>query len=352
MATYFAHADLMKAPPIKRAAYSDRTAWIMAEFARLVYERLPNEQELEEILGKLMGAIREGNTPKRKLLSMVAELAASKNEVQESQTKKILEGNNYELFRSYSIGGTECMVVKIPANPDANFAGMFVIVFRGTEPTSWSDLKADLTANLMEAPGGGRVHTGFYRAYEKVGDILKEDIKEAGDLPVYIAGHSLGGALALVATRYIGSDSVGATYTFGGPRVGDDVFFQKIKTPVYRIVNAADGVARIPFGAGYSLVLGLIRFIPINGTKKIADWLARLFSGYTHFGDMKLLTQHSEKKPVRVFSSPSIFKTSIQVVLPRMMATMGKAGFQDHSMAGYCDKLAHYAKSRIDIGRQ
>lgn len=346
MPTFFEHPELMKAPPIKRAAYSDRTAWIMAELARLVYERLPNEQELDELLKKLMGAI-EKDAPKRELISMAAEFAASTNETQESKTGAILKSQNYDLFRSYSIGGTECMIVKIPANEEANFAGMFVVVFRGTEPTSMADLKSDLTANLMAAPGGGRVHTGFYRAYEKVGDILKEDIKEAGALPVYITGHSLGGALALVATRYIGSDSVGATYTFGGPRVGDDEFFQRIKTPVYRVVNAADGVARIPFGAGLSIAVTVIRLIPFNGTKKIADLVARFFSGYTHYGDKKLLTTHTQKKPVQVFSSPSIFKTMLQVVLPRLLATKGKASFQDHSMDGYCDKLADYAKRRI-----
>lgn len=46
----------------------------------------------------------------------------------------------------------------------------------------------------------------------------------AGSKPVIYAGHSLGGALAMVAAAHQQlaiPGSVGAVYTFGGPRVGD-----------------------------------------------------------------------------------------------------------------------------------
>ena len=38
---YFSDTALIKTPPVKRAAYSDRTAWLLAEISRLVYEPLP-----------------------------------------------------------------------------------------------------------------------------------------------------------------------------------------------------------------------------------------------------------------------------------------------------------------------
>ncbi len=34
--TYFAEKSLLS-PPVKRAAYSDRTSWLMAEMSRLAY---------------------------------------------------------------------------------------------------------------------------------------------------------------------------------------------------------------------------------------------------------------------------------------------------------------------------
>lgn len=348
MTHFFEHPELMKSPPIKRAAYSDRTAWIMAELSRLVYERLPNEQELEELLEKLMKAI-QGDAKKKKseLLSLLAEVASSTNETQESRTGSVLKSKKFELINSHSVEGTEVMVVKIPGNIEASFPGMFVIVFRGTEPTSITDLKSDIKANLIKARGGGRVHSGFYKAYEKVDTFLKKDLQKAGDLPVYITGHSLGGALALVATRYIGNDSIGATYTFGGPRVADDAFFEKIKTPVYRVVNAADGVARIPFGAGLTLFLSIVRLIPFNGTKVVSEFLRKNFVGYTHWGNYVLLSGTSDVGKVQIFKSPSIFKSGLQVVAPRMVASMGKAALSDHSMVEYCEKLGNYALKRV-----
>lgn len=343
---FFKHDQLMDAPPIKRAAYSDRTAWIMAELSRLVYERLPNEQELDELLERLIGAIR-GETKKTELISMVSEVATSLNETQESQTSKVLKGKKFELVNSYSVGGTEAMVVRIPPDPKVNFAGMFVVVFRGTEVTSIADLKADLNINLVDAPSGGRIHCGFLKAYEQVAAQLNEDLKLAGDLPVYITGHSLGGALAMVATRYLGSDSVGATYTFGCPRVGDDTFFKKIKTPVYRVVNAADGVARIPFGTGLSIFLSGLRVFPINGTTWISEQIRKRFVGFTHYGNLVMLSASSDPEKVQIYMSPSSFKSGVLIVVPRMAATLGHAALADHSMTGYCEKLGRYALKRL-----
>lgn len=348
MPMFFEHQDLVQAPPVRRAAYSDRTAWIMAELSRLVYERLPHEEEVEELLDKLINALQDGKAKKPELRSMVADMAGNIDKPRKSQTEATLKRQRFELINSHSVEGTEVMVVKIPPNRDVNFPGMFVIVFRGTEVTSIADLKADLDTFLVDAPGGGRVHRGFFKAYQKVDELLKADLEKAGDLPVYITGHSLGGALALVATRYIGSDSVGATYTFGGPRVGDDAFFANIKTPVYRVVNAADGVARIPFGAGFTILLSIIRIIPCNGTKKFSEFLRRNFNGFTHYGDMKMLTHPKGKKEVSLLSSPTIFKAGLQVVFSRMMKTFGKAALSDHYMTGYCEKLADYAMRRTN----
>ena len=72
----------------------------------------------------------------------------------------------------------------------------------------------------------GRVHHGFNlalrRTWRKVGTILDE----AQDKPLFLTGHSMGGALAVLAAcrlAKIGRPPV-ATYTFGTPRVGDPAF--------------------------------------------------------------------------------------------------------------------------------
>ena len=64
-------------------------------------------------------------------------------------------------------------------------------------------------------------------------------------VPIYFIGHSLGGALAQIATAKFGSDRVAACYTFGSPRVGSAFFDLWVKPPSYRVVNYADLVPQI-----------------------------------------------------------------------------------------------------------
>ena len=69
-------------------------------------------------------------------------------------------------------------------------------------------------------------------------------------MPLFITGHSLGGALAMIAAKKITHKGGNAAcYTFGSPRVGDEVWISNIKTPLYRVVNAADCVTMLPPGA-------------------------------------------------------------------------------------------------------
>jgi len=73
-------------------------------------------------------------------------------------------------------------------------------------------------------------------------------IKQAtnGAVPIYITGHSLGGALAQIAAAVLGSDQVGACYTYGSPRVGNSYFDLWVKVPSYRVLNYADIVPQVP----------------------------------------------------------------------------------------------------------
>jgi len=72
-----------------------------------------------------------------------------------------------------------------------------------------------------------------------------------GTVPIYITGHSLGGALAQIAGAVLGSDQVAACYTFGAPRVGNFYFDLWVKVPSYRVMNYADIVPQIPLPIVY-----------------------------------------------------------------------------------------------------
>ncbi len=341
---YFDDKLLMKSLPTKRAAYSDRTAWMMAELSRLVYETLPGEKALEKRIEEICCLAKKRETHKEVKALIKKAIQVDEND---SIIKDTLPDQNAVKIcfkKGFDELGTQAMLVKIDKTKD--FDGMLILVFRGTEPTSIEDIKSDIKANLVPAKGDGKIHKGFREAYEIIEEELEKELKkyEKEKLPLYITGHSLGGALAITATKYLCSDSTGATYTFGGPRVGDDDFFKGIKTPVYRVVNQADAVPRLPFGAGFNYFLAVLNFIPINGTKVVSEWFRKNFSGFTHHGTMVFLAEN-DKGEVIIKNSPSIF-WRFPYVFPRLMQTKFKATIQDHSIEEYCDKLRRYAHKR------
>ncbi len=118
-----------------------------------------------------------------------------------------------------------------------------VICFRGTsDPRHWA-----FNANtlLISWSAGGRVHLGFSRAFKLLQKSLTEELNHQETRPLVFLGHSLGGALALLAATLIHPQSV---VTFGAPRPGNSVFAEVVESicPIYRIVNGEDLVPALP----------------------------------------------------------------------------------------------------------
>lgn len=126
------------------------------------------------------------------------------------------------------------------------------------------------------------MHRGFLEPYDLVEARIAATLEKYAGLPVYITGHSPGGALAMLATRYLRSDSTGATYTFGCPRAADNVFYRDVKTPMYRVVNAADAAPRLPIGYGLMLLSSLVQLVAVTGATSLAKFIRRHFCGYPH----------------------------------------------------------------------
>jgi hypothetical protein len=139
-----------------------------------------------------------------------------------------------------------------------------LIGFRGTEGNF-----ADWFGNLRVAPkdtgrnGYGTVHTGFYSGYHDVHDALLEFLEQVGAATkkLWIAGHSLGGALSIIAAAELHAKrfEIAAIHTVGQPRTGttsfldfcDSVFGDRYA----RIVNNRDIVPRVPPGYGHTGML-------------------------------------------------------------------------------------------------
>lgn len=348
MPEFFDAPSHLLSPPTARAAYSDRTAWVMAEISRLVYSPLPEEISVTRLADEIHSAVEAGEATDT-VAALIRRAIDSEKEVS-SDTETMLRTGKFELLDTFSKDGTEAFLARMESDDESD--GMLVLAFRGTQPNI-TDVLSDIKADLTCAPNGGQVHRGFMEAFEKIRDQVDQALDHHSGPPVYITGHSLGGALALIATRYLEKNSSGACYTFGAPRVGDDRFFDKIKTPIYRIVNAADGVPRVPFGFGLKLVLGGLRLIPFNGTLAISEWIRRHFVGYTHHGTLIFLSPVSNttsdlEEPysnLDIRKAPNFFWQSSHV-LSRLASSFGKAAFTDHSIRDYSEKLKAYAIRR------
>ena len=220
---YFEANNLLLDPPIKRAAYSDRTAWVMASMAQLVYDRFED---------------------KGKARSLLIEK---------------LKGGGFKLLGEFNNPETDTQAFLVSNDEYA------VLAFRGTEVTKLMDIETDVKASrasLFE----GKAHSGFAKAYKSIEIQVLKGVMELGDMPLYITGHSLGAALATVATQYLERDpklrdKIAACYTFGSPRVGNKEYDREFKSAIYRVVNTTDIVTVVPLLAMGYVHIGDVRFL-------------------------------------------------------------------------------------------
>ena len=90
---------------------------------------------------------------------------------------------------------------------------------------------------------------GFSKAFEQIAADIQKNLaeKKYQEKSLFITGHSLGGALATVAIKRLTHEArISACYTFSSPRIANKNWIAGIKTPIYRLVNAADPVPMMP----------------------------------------------------------------------------------------------------------
>lgn len=96
-----------------------------------------------------------------------------------------------------------------------------VLAFRGTEFDELRDIVTDLRVKPT-AYGSGTAHSGFVAAVTGALEAIHAGLPSA---PIWIVGHSLGGALAQVLAATL-EHPMAAVVSFGSPRVGDPAFGQ------------------------------------------------------------------------------------------------------------------------------
>lgn len=149
--------------------------------------------------------------------------------------------------------------------------GAIVLAFRGSEsPNSLDGFKDWLLTNaknflvlpegragtdFVAAGVGARFHRGFLEALEEIWAPLLTAVKEEHTKkrrPVYVTGHSLGGALAILAAWRLQRQfiPIHQVYTFGAPMVGNEAaakaFAKTFPNKIFRFVDERDMVPLLP----------------------------------------------------------------------------------------------------------
>lgn len=145
-----------------------------------------------------------------------------------------------------------------------------VLAFRGTEPDSLIDLLTD--GSVCTKPYGRdqlHVHTGFLESVEVLWDDIREALGNAiagADLRddarpraplthLFVTGHSLGGAMAVIAAMKLCETPamravMRAVYTYGQPAVGSELFARHCALEFgdlyFRVVHAQDVIPHLP----------------------------------------------------------------------------------------------------------
>jgi len=221
-----------------------------------------------------------------------------------------------------------------------------LIAFRGTEPSKIKDITTDLIFDavpataLEEMPKGARVHKGFMAALDPVWHKVCGYVNKHGKArTIWVAGHSLGGALAVLAayrlavlgwqsrrkgfkhpvlTGPIGT--LGGLYTIGQPRVGNEAFAEtvdrQLRSRYFRVVNNRDIVPRIP----------------------------TRFMGFEHAGEVIYFDDFG-----RLHRDPGLWFRLLDTVVVSMDDLKDQAleTVKDHSASDYCALLAGCAGDLI-----
>lgn len=219
--TYFSDAAARPFEPAAREL-SPAKAWWCAQLALLSYTRDDARVASCLALGGLQGGLHGAGTTQY--------LLAHDD-----------HGNAWVAFR-----GTEIVA-------PADF-GLALAAFVARWIESARDWGSDVNAVYSPWPGshaGAWVHNGFRLAYEQVKDGLAGQLRALAPRSLWLAGHSLGGALATLAAADLATTAdlgpkIGGLYTFGSPRVGNQPFVDGLAVPHWRMANGQDEVPEVP----------------------------------------------------------------------------------------------------------
>jgi hypothetical protein len=145
------------------------------------------------------------------------------------------------------MASTHCFVASGPVASDPKIV---IVAFAGTDPVSLANWISDFNADLQTTGTAEGYEVAADVVWPKLKTLLEKCVPSGGK--VFVTGHSLGGALEALIARHVSAElpaEVGAVYTFGMPRPGNQAFAdgynEKLGSRTYRLVHGLDIVPTV-----------------------------------------------------------------------------------------------------------
>lgn len=194
-----------------------------------------------------------------------------------------------------------------------------VIACRGTQPTQFNDIAADLKAMPVLAETVSRVHRGFKAEVDDLWPMIMADLmSKQPKQKLWFCGHSLGAAMAtIMASRCHYNQKVPnpeELYTFGSPRVGWKKYVVHIGVVHHRWKNNNDIVTTVPY-----------------------NWM-----GYRHHGKEHYMNAYGNVRQVSGYQRLKDKMRGYWMAAKKLQVD----SFSDHSIDRYITNLELFAKGK------
>lgn len=165
-----------------------------------------------------------------------------------------------------------------------------VIAFRASATSK--DVKADIDYPQVVypfVPYSGYTHKGFTSVYSACRNQIIAALRELPPKTLYITGHSLGGALAVLNAIDVAANTHFTRpimVNFGAPRVGNPAFaatYNYFVPRSIRVVNVNDAITNLPFKKSKPLISKTVLYYQHVGHQFSLD-----FNGSGILGDHKI----------------------------------------------------------------
>jgi hypothetical protein len=193
------------------------------------------------------------------------------------------------------------------------------------------------TAESLRFQVPGRLHKGFAAQLNVIYPALLAELKRGRQTPIYVTGHSQGGAVAAIATKAFATDGlpVAATYTFAAPRPGDSRFAESVTTEVHRLEFGDDIVPHVPMRTALPAFFERTAraAIPDGPAKDLLLNLARKANASYH--PVGALTYVSGDGGIRLFDTSEVEESDLTNQRRVHLLVAGKNLAEHHHMYNY-----------------